>query len=64
VSFHAVPPVCFLSINLRCVCGDRLLQRGQKTLKDRMRLQAVELRLGELNSDISHLRKELSAKPG
>jgi hypothetical protein len=29
-----------------------------------MRLQAVELRLGELNSDISHLRKELSAKPG
>jgi hypothetical protein len=64
VSFHAVPPVCFLSITFRCVCRDRLLQRGQKTLKDRMRLQAVDLRLGELNSDISHLRKELSVKPG
>lgn len=42
----------------------RLLQRGLKTLKDRMRLQTVEHRLGELNTDISHVRKELSSKPG
>jgi hypothetical protein len=42
----------------------RLHQRGLKTLKDRTRLQNVEHRLGELTQDITHVRKELSFKPG
>ncbi|KAJ1411342.1 hypothetical protein B484DRAFT_455642 [Ochromonadaceae sp. CCMP2298] len=43
--------------------GERLHGRGLKTLKERTRLQAVELRLGELSRDIGEVRKDLTAKP-
>jgi hypothetical protein len=43
--------------------SERLLIRGLKTLKDRTRLQQVDLRLDELGKEISTMRKVLSAKP-
>lgn len=42
---------------------ERLHQRGGKTLKERTRLTEVELRLGELNKEISSARKSLTSKP-
>lgn len=41
----------------------RLHQRGGKTLKERTRLTQVEMRLGELDREISATRKQLTAKP-
>ena len=42
---------------------EKLHQRGGKTLKERTRLTEVELRLAELNKEISLARKSLTSKP-
>ena len=42
---------------------ERLHQRGGKTLKERTRLTEVELRLSELNKEISITRRSLTSKP-
>ena len=42
---------------------EKLHQRGGKTLRERTRLTEVELRLGELNKEISSTRKSLTSKP-
>ena len=42
---------------------ERLHQRGGKTLKERTRLTEVELRLSELNKEISSTRRSLTSKP-
>ena len=42
---------------------EKLHQRGGKTLRERTRLTEVELRLGELNKEISLTRKSLTSKP-
>jgi chorismate mutase len=43
--------------------SSRLHQRGGKTLRERSRLAAVELRLSELEREISTDRKQLAARP-
>ena len=43
--------------------GERLLTRGLKTLRERTRLQQVDLRLDELSGEIAALRRILSGKP-
>lgn len=42
---------------------NRLHQRGGKTLKERTRLNQVELRLSELDKYIASKRRELTQKP-
>ncbi len=43
--------------------SSKLHQRGGKTLKERSRLAAVELRLKELEKEISNDRRQLAARP-
>jgi hypothetical protein len=43
---------------------EKLLQKGAKTLKERARLQQMEVRIGELGREIARTRRILSGKPG
>lgn len=42
---------------------NRLQSKGTKTLRERTRLQQIDLRMDELNRDITGLRLKLSGKP-
>jgi hypothetical protein len=39
------------------------MQRGGRTVKERLRANAVDARLGELRSEVADVRRKLLAKP-